>query len=106
MAGYFQGEREYPAPPSLEGQGKEPVEIIAEFRAQNPGKRVFVHCKGGIARASTMTLAHAILNRGEDPHVAIKEMQRNRHVLWASEGGSPDLGKRTSKEANKDEHVP
>jgi len=60
---------------------REGAAFIAEFRAQNPGKRVFVHCKGGIARASTMTLAHAILNRGEDPHVAIKEMQRNRHVV-------------------------
>ena len=60
------------------------------------------------ARYSQVPLA----NLGDDSAVTMvdvcfgRSMQRNRHVLWASEGGSPDLGKRTSKEANKDEHVP
>ena len=44
------------------------------------GKRIYVHCKGGIARASTMSLAHYIINRGEDPYEASTSSRRS--AVW------------------------
>ena len=49
-----------------------------------PGKRVYVHCKGGIARASTMSLAHYIINRGEDPYEAVEKLKAKRSVVLRS----------------------
>ena len=48
------------------------------------GKRIYVHCKGGIARASTMSLAHYIINRGEDPHEAVDKLKAKRSVVLRS----------------------
>ena len=55
---------------------------IRAYRAKHPDKRVYVHCKGGIGRASTMTLAHYIVNGGEDPAVALNRMKSQRHVVY------------------------
>jgi len=55
---------------------------IREFKRQNPSKRVYIHCKGGIARASTMTLAHYIYNEKKDPSIAIQTMKAKRHVVF------------------------
>jgi len=55
---------------------------IRDFRAENPRKRVYVHCKGGIGRASTMTLAHYIVNEREDPSVALSRMKSKRPVVY------------------------
>ena len=48
------------------------------------GKRIYVHCKGGIARASTMSLAHYIINRGEDPYQAVDKLKAKRSVVLRS----------------------
>lgn len=58
-------------------------QYIRQFRKHNPNKRVYVHCKGGIARASTMVLAHYVQNEGKDPSVAIREMKAKRHVVFS-----------------------
>lgn len=55
---------------------------IQQFKKHNPTKRVYIHCKGGIARASTMTLAHYVCNEDQDPSVAILTMQSKRHVVF------------------------
>ena len=55
---------------------------IQQFKKHNPTKRVYIHCKGGIARASTMTLAHYVCNEDQDPSVAIITMQSKRHVVF------------------------
>eukprot|EP00548_Thalassiothrix_antarctica_P009938 CAMPEP_0194155944 /NCGR_PEP_ID=MMETSP0152-20130528/66547_1 /TAXON_ID=1049557 /ORGANISM="Thalassiothrix antarctica, Strain L6-D1" /LENGTH=200 /DNA_ID=CAMNT_0038863243 /DNA_START=7 /DNA_END=606 /DNA_ORIENTATION=- len=57
---------------------------IKEFRRKSKNKRVYIHCKGGIARASTMTLAHYIWNENKDPDAAIKEMKSKRHVVMVT----------------------
>lgn len=57
------------------------AKFIAEQLERNPGKRVYVHCKGGIARASTMSLAHYILNRSCDPITKIAQMKADRFVV-------------------------
>ena len=51
----------------------------------NPGKRVYVHCKGGIARASTMTLSHYIVNRKcTNAEAKIEEMKAMRPMVMRS----------------------
>jgi len=55
---------------------------IKQFKKHNPTKRVYIHCKGGIARASTMTLAHYVVNEGQDPLVAIRCMKSKRPVIF------------------------
>jgi atypical dual specificity phosphatase len=49
--------------------------------AENPGKRVYIHCKGGIARASTMSLAHYLLNEGLDPKKHVDVIRAKRYVV-------------------------
>ena len=56
--------------------------FIRQFRKKHPKKRVFVHCKGGIARASTMALAHYVYNEGQDPAAAIQAMKSKRDVVF------------------------
>lgn len=65
--------------------------FIQQFRKHNPKKRVYVHCKGGIGRASTMTLGHFIKNEGKDPEVAIKEMKAKRHIVYTGVKGYPGI---------------
>lgn len=55
---------------------------IRQFKTDNPKRRVYVHCKGGIARASTMSLAHYVVNEGQDPVVAIRCMKSKRPVVF------------------------
>ena len=74
--------------------------FVKKMLAENPGKRVFIHCKGGIGRASTMSLAHYIVNEGKDPVTQIEWIRGKRSVamreiceyeclrtLWREEGG-------------------
>lgn len=56
-------------------------EFIREQRRTRPDKRVYVHCKGGIARASTMSLAHYVVNHGADPAARIEEMKAVRPMV-------------------------
>ena len=67
-------------PPSYDSI-KNGVEFIADQLEKRPDKRIYIHCKGGIARASTMALAHFIWNKGMDPELAINDMHRKRHVV-------------------------
>eukprot|EP01051_Picozoa_sp_SAG22_P014417 SAG22_NODE_1748_length_3664_cov_10.806171_2_plen_343_part_00 len=46
-------------------------------------KRVFVHCKGGIARASTMSLAHYIINKNKEATKAAGCMKGQRKQVEA-----------------------
>lgn len=64
---------------------------IRQFRKHNPNKRVFVHCKGGIGRASTMTLGHYVKNEGRDPEEAIVEMKAKRHVVFTGVKDYPGI---------------
>jgi len=67
--------------------------FIRQFKKHNPKKRVFVHCKGGIARASTMTLGHLVKNDGMDPDVAIEDMKAKRHVVYTTVKDYPGIVK-------------
>ena len=60
---------------------REGARFIAAQRAARPDRRVFVHCKGGIGRASTMTLAHYMLNRAEEPAAAMARMKAARPIV-------------------------
>ena len=52
-----------------------------------PPANVSTHCKGGIARASTMSLAHYIINRGEDRmEAAYASSRRKRSVVLGCRG--------------------
>jgi len=66
---------------------REGAAFIAEQLEKNPGKRVYVHCKGGIARASTMSLAHYVLNRHEDPTEAVEKLKAKRSVVLRTAAG-------------------
>ncbi len=70
-------------PPSADGLRKGAAFIKSHLEA-NPKGKVYIHCKGGIARASTMTLAHYILNHNEtDTGKRIAEMISRRPVVFA-----------------------
>ena len=66
---------------------------IRQFRKDNPDKRVYIHCKGGIARASTMTLAHYVHNEGKDPAVAMQAMKAKRRVVYTRVQDFPGIVK-------------
>jgi atypical dual specificity phosphatase len=70
------------AAPTLE-QVHEGVAFIEEFLAANPGKRVFIHCKGGRGRAAVMTACFYISRRKgkADPHEVVRELKQKRHVV-------------------------
>ena len=68
-------------PPSYESLVKG-CDRIRQFRKETKNKRVYVHCKGGIARASTMMLAHYVRNENCDPSVAIRSMKAKRSVIF------------------------
>tara|TARA_B110000305_G_scaffold232060_1_gene286420 strand:+ start:180 stop:434 length:255 start_codon:yes stop_codon:yes gene_type:complete len=57
---------------------------------EKPGSRIFIHCKGGIARASCMTLSHFILNENvvTDAGVAsvLLDMKAKRPVVYEGTG--------------------
>jgi hypothetical protein len=55
--------------------------FVAEALAANPGKRVYIHCKGGIGRAATMSLAHYVLNHAADPTDAVKMLKAKRPII-------------------------
>lgn len=56
---------------------------IKKHLASKPNGKVFIHCKGGIARASTMTLAHYVLNKGDtDVEARARWMKDKRHVVF------------------------
>ncbi|GMI40443.1 hypothetical protein TeGR_g9082 [Tetraparma gracilis] len=57
------------------------AEWIRQRKKEHPGKRVYVHCKGGIGRASTMTLSHLVLNGGRDVEEAVDDIKRLRPVV-------------------------
>ena len=65
--------------------------FIDEFLGdpKNKGKRVYIHCKGGIARASTMTLSHYIVNRHVDVNAALDLMVSKRPVVMRKVGKYP-----------------
>jgi len=65
--------------------------FMKEFLAdpKNRGKRIYVHCKGGIARASTMTLSHYLVNKRMDVDEALDLMVAKRHVVMRKVGKYP-----------------
>ena len=83
---------------------------IRQFRKHNPNKRVFVHCKGGIGRASTMTLGHLVKNEGKDPEVAIKDMKVKRPIVYTGVKDYPGIARlneeRLSKQKTSNETQP
>ncbi|GMI01937.1 hypothetical protein TrVE_jg4657 [Triparma verrucosa] len=64
-------------------QLREGAKFIQRRKAEEPNARIFVHCKGGIARASCMSLAHYIVNKGvRDPKKQLVWMKSKRHVVF------------------------
>mmetsp|Transcript_12069 Transcript_12069/g.24657 ORF Transcript_12069/g.24657 Transcript_12069/m.24657 type:complete len:311 (+) Transcript_12069:89-1021(+) len=53
------------------------AEFIRKVKTNNKSGRIFVHCKGGIGRASTMSLAHYILNEG-----VVGKKEVGEKVMW------------------------
>ena len=47
----------------------------------------FGYNTGGIARASTMSLAHYVLNRHEDPTEAVEKLKAKRSVVLRTAAG-------------------
>ena len=60
---------------------REGVAFVAAQLAAAPGKRVYIHCKGGIGRAATMAIAHYVVNRGADPTDAAKMLKAARPIV-------------------------
>ena len=50
-------------------------EFMHEFRRQHPNKRIFVHCKGGRARAATMALCF-LLREENSMAVDVRDLMR------------------------------
>ena len=75
--------------------------FIAAQRAAHPGKRVYVHCKGGIARASTMSLAHCVVNRGEDPHAAVERLKARRPIVLRAVAEYPAIVELAAEQREK-----
>jgi hypothetical protein len=75
--------------------------FIRQFKKHNPTKRVFVHCKGGIARASTMSLAHFVFNEGQDPEVAITIMKYIRPIIFVGVKDFPAIRKLNEERLSK-----
>ena len=65
--------------------------MISAFKARNPGKRVYVHCKGGIARASTMSLAYYVRNEGIPASEAIAMMRKKRYIVMGGVKSYPAI---------------
>lgn len=57
--------------------------FIEDFLANNPDKRVFIHCKGGRGRAAVMAACFYLKEKkGEaNPHEVVKELKQKRHVV-------------------------
>ena len=66
-------------------------QYIRQYQKQHPTKRIYIHCKGGIARASTMTLAHYIVNENLDPSLAMTTMKAQRPIVLASVKNLPAI---------------
>mmetsp|Transcript_12627 Transcript_12627/g.29719 ORF Transcript_12627/g.29719 Transcript_12627/m.29719 type:complete len:323 (+) Transcript_12627:83-1051(+) len=66
-------------------------QMISAFKARNPGKRVYVHCKGGIARASTMSLAYYVRNEGIPASEAIAMMRKKRYIVMGGVKSYPAI---------------
>ena len=79
---------------------------IKQFKKHNPEKRVYVHCKGGIARASTMSLAHYVCNEDQDPSVAIRAMKTKRPVVFAGVKDFPAIIKLNDERLSKEQQEP
>ncbi|GMH52533.1 hypothetical protein TL16_g06061 [Triparma laevis f. inornata] len=57
--------------------------FILKRKMEEPDARIFIHCKGGIARASCMTLAHYILNKSvKDTKKQLGIMKEKRPVVF------------------------
>ena len=65
--------------------------FVAEQLKAHPGKRVFIHCKGGIGRAATMAVAHLVLNKGAAPEEAARTLKAARSVVAASVAKYPSV---------------
>eukprot|EP00592_Proboscia_alata_P021174 CAMPEP_0194406726 /NCGR_PEP_ID=MMETSP0176-20130528/4830_1 /TAXON_ID=216777 /ORGANISM="Proboscia alata, Strain PI-D3" /LENGTH=342 /DNA_ID=CAMNT_0039206017 /DNA_START=46 /DNA_END=1071 /DNA_ORIENTATION=- len=74
---------------------------IQQFKKDHPTKRVYIHCKGGIARASTMTLAHYVCNEDQDPLVAVQTMNAKRPVVFTGVRDFPAILKLNDERLEK-----
>ena len=71
------------------------AEFIRDIKRRKPEGRVFVHCKGGIGRASCMSLAHYVINEGVGGGAPgkvgvmekVREMRGIRNVVYEGVGG-------------------
>merc|ERR1712187_363947 len=65
-------------PPSA-AKLNEGITWMEEILKEQPGKRIFIHCKGGMGRAATMALAW-FLSKGLDRDDAMKKLKDKRWV--------------------------
>ena len=56
------------------------MEFIQAFLRQHPGKRVLIHCKGGIGRAATMAVAW-YMSEGLSAQQALERLQQRRPIV-------------------------
>lgn len=77
-------------------------EYISAFKKHSPHKRVYVHCKGGIGRASTMSLAHYMVNEGRDPAEALADMKSKRPIVYAGVRDYPAIVKLNEERLSKE----
>jgi atypical dual specificity phosphatase len=73
-------------PPSLQSLITA-CEFMKEFRRNFPSKRIFVHCKGGRARAATMALCFLLSEdtcQGFDQYKVLEMLQSKRKVITSA----------------------
>lgn len=56
------------------------IKAIDQFTISHPGKRVFVHCKGGVGRAATIGLCY-LMHKGLPLDEAMLLLRTKRHVV-------------------------
>jgi atypical dual specificity phosphatase len=67
------------------------LDFMREQLAANPGKRVFIHCKGGRGRAATMALSYLIVVQGMYVEQAFAYLKGKRSVTSSSVLTYPQL---------------
>jgi atypical dual specificity phosphatase len=81
------------------------VAFMTEQLRKQPGKRVFVHCKGGRGRAATMALSYLISRRGMYVEQAFAYLKGKRSVTSSSVLTYPQL-REIARDRNQAQQAP
>jgi protein-tyrosine phosphatase len=55
--------------------------FIEEVLREQPGKRVFIHCKGGRGRAAAMAACFYMKKHAKEPKEVVTWLKAKRHVV-------------------------